>query len=187
MLLKFITLPLLELKFKKSLDKLSPILQHLPKKKRIHSVNVGRLLHKIGASDIGIYAGTLHDYLEKGGTIESISDHLEELKLSPQILHLIQSLSSDEKNTGLENEPLIHITKIIPNLPTDAKNLIILIKLSDRLDNLRKRLMIKGRVGNKYKCKSRDLVDYLTLQYDGDVKPMKKLLRKLWNPRLLGW
>lgn len=165
-----------------------PLLGTMPKHKRAHSRRVGRTLHQAGVPEHGVYAGLLHDYLERGGDLEHLSNHVYELGLPPSVMAVVQSLTSDEKHgsgagSDSGNEPLDHLSVVLAKLPTtrdgrDLGDLICLVKLADRIDNLEKRLLQSGKIGKSYRAKSIDLIDYLILQYRGARKPFKRLLRR---------
>lgn len=161
---------------------MQPLLKSMPKKKIKHSTNVGKTLHKSNVGKIGIYAGLLHDYLERGGSIETLTNHINDLGLPESIINIVQSLSSDEKNitndNSQQNEPLNHLKSVISNIADqDIINIIVLVKLSDRIDNLTKRKS-EGKIGNNYLRKSIELYNYLKSVYSGENKPFKKLSNK---------
>jgi len=62
----------------------------------------------------------------------------------------------------------------------DLKNIIILVKLCDRHDNLNKR-MKAGKLKEKYKKKSIELINWLLSQYSGKNKPISILISKFKN------
>lgn len=169
-----------ELNLDRAIQKIGPLLKTLPKRKRKHSHRVARTLHKVGVGKIGVYAGLLHDYLERGGDVETLSTHVGELGLPAEILVAVQSLSNDEKYAEAHpNQPLVHLQNVLGSISdVDLKNIVILIKLSDRLDNLKQRYR-RGKIGNNYRRKSAELVQWLAAQYVGKPGFMKKLLRRL--------
>lgn len=153
---------------------MDPLLQTLPKHKKQHSIRVAKTLKKAGANKESIYAAALHDYLERGGDIESLSNHIESLNLSSRIITIVQSLSQDESSTD-PNQPLSHLKSVLGTVQdADLKN--ILIKLSDRLDNLKCR---GHKASPKYKQKSIELTQFLIANYTGEDAPFKKLVKKL--------
>ncbi len=168
-----------ELKFGRATDLVRRLLGILPKHKQKHSIRVGKSLHKAGVGKVGIYAGLLHDYLERGGDIQTLTTHLGELNLPPQTLSIIKSLSSDEKFSGRENEPLHHLRQVFAAIrDQDLKNLICLIKIADRNDNLEKRIARAGKIGRNYKQKSLELYGFLRNYYTGEPKPFRKLTKR---------
>lgn len=166
-----------EVSISRAAGRMQPLLRTMPRSKRKHSKRVAHSLKKAGANETAIYAGLLHDYLERGGDVYSLHDHIDELGLPIKIISLVNVLSDDEKQSeDNSNQPLAHMQSILRDIADeDLKNMIILIKLSDRLDNLNKRVK-KGKLGKKYIIKSIELVDWLKGQYTGKNKPLKKLI-----------
>jgi hypothetical protein len=172
-----------ELKFGRLTKHVKPMLGVMPPAKQKHSLRVAKTLNSVGAGKVGIYAGAYHDYIERGGNVEDLTAHLDELGLSKEILTVVQSLSSDEKHAeGKGNQPLEHIKQVL-NAIQDQKtrDTIILVKIADRLDNLKKRIKTDGRIGRGYLNKSKQLLDYLQAMYTGKPKPFQKLLRKYYE------
>lgn len=167
-----------ELNINKAIRKMGPLLKTMPKKKQKHSKRVAKNLHKAGVGKSGVYAGLLHDYLERGGNILTLAQHINNLGLPQKIVNIVQNLSDDEKFADAHpNRPLAHLQEVLPAIDDDdIKNLVILAKLSDRLDNLKKRLR-KGKIGKNYRRKSADLVRWLVSQYTGESNPLSKLLK----------
>lgn len=165
-----------EVDVNKAINRVSPLLDVMPKHKRKHSKRVAKALHKAGVGKIGVYSGLLHDYLERGGSLFELMQHINELGLPQQIVNIVMSLSDDEDNAEiLPNQPLAHLQQTLGRIEDqDIKNIIILAKLSDRLDNLKKRAK-KGKIGKNYLSKSSDLIQWLSDQYTGKKKPFKKL------------
>ncbi len=168
-----------EVAFDKVLDKSHPLLRTMNRQKRRHSKNVAKMLHKVGASKTAVFSGALHDYLERGGNLETLSNHIDEFNLPRQVIDIVNSLSYDENNVGDENnQPLVHLQSVMSSLvDPDIKNMIVLVKLSDRIDNLKKRYNRKGKINNRYRQKSTELVQYLVSQYTGKQKYLNKLLK----------
>lgn len=166
-----------ELKFRKARRRMRPLLVTMPKSKQKHSVRVGRELHKAKAGKIATYAGLLHDYLERGGDPETLSQHIDELGLPQKIVDVVHSLSDDEKNVeSSTNQPLEHLKWILQAVTDpDLRNIIILSKMSDRVDNLRKRAR-RGKIGRRYAAKSEELMQYLASHYTGEERPFKRLM-----------
>lgn len=161
-----------EVNINRAISKISPLFNILPKNKRKHSKRVALQLNKIGIKKEGVYAGLLHDYLENGGSILELSDRLEEIGLPESVITIVRYLTHDDI------DPLDHIKSEFDKINNqDLKNLIILIKLSDRLDNLHKRSL--NRISDKYKRKSAKLVEYLVSQYTGNQKLLHKLLKQI--------
>ena len=167
-----------ELDLKRAIARMGPLLQIMPKAKIKHSKRVAKTLNKAKVGKIGVYAGLLHDYLERGGDLYTLSQHIDELELPPQIIKAVHALSDDEKNVdGQPNQPLAHLQAVLQGITDDdLRNIIILAKLSDRLDNLKKRTK-RGKVGSKYRAKSLDLIGWLRHNYTGKPKSLNKMLR----------
>ena len=167
--------PLLELRFRKATNKVSNLLDELPKKKQEHSIRVAKHLHEIGADDASIYAGLTHDYLERGGTPKYLAKQVKKKDLPDEVIPVVHGMSQEEE-IDAENEPLEHIKQTLATADDEHKNIIVVTKIADRIDNLRKRMAEDGKIGKKYLKKSVDLVQYLVSQYTGRNKLMKRLL-----------
>jgi hypothetical protein len=117
-----------------------------------------------------VMAALFHDFLERGG------DHsvLEKLGLPSGTIQVIDVLTSDKG----DEYPLEHLQKVLPTLDENLKNMVILIKLSDRIDNLSKRVDAGG-IGNNYMNKSNELVKWLFQQYTGDPSYLMILRKRL--------
>lgn len=172
-----------EVRFSKAYGKVQPLLSVMPAGKRKHSRRAAKELHKAGVGSKGIYSALLHDYLERGGDIETLASHIYDLGLPPDIISIVGSLSSDEKQEPTEgNEPLEHMRQVIGSIDdADLRNIMILVKMSDRIDNLRKRARKRGKIGKKYGKKSQELVNFLLSNYSGKRKHMRKLLNAYNN------
>ena len=167
---------MLESKVSKAIKRMKPILKELPKKKIKHSINVANELKDHNKT--AIYAALGHDYLERGGNLEELIDHLILNDIPLNVIRIIKALSQDD-HIDSENEPLTHISHELSQLHNDdIKNTIILIKLSDRLDNIKKKLRT-GKLTKKYIKKSINLCDFLSNEYTGSDAIFYKLIRKL--------
>lgn len=166
-----------EFNWGKAKKRVDPLLSVLPKHKQKHSKRVGKSLEKAGAGKVATYAGLLHDYLERGGDIETLSDHIDELGLPKRIVLAVQALSQDESvDAGAANQPLMHLKQVLGKIKNeDLRNIVILAKLADRIDNLRRRL---PAIPKQYRKKSEELIEYLIEKYTGKGKPLRKLIRK---------
>lgn len=169
-----------ELNLHRAIARMEPLLQTMPKAKIKHSKRVAKTLNKAKAGKIGVYAGLLHDYLERGGDLSTLSQHIDELKLPSEIIKAVHALSDDEKSAEANgNQPLIHLQSILQSVEDEElRNIIILAKLSDRLDNLDKRAK-RGKIGVRYQKKSLELIDWLRSNYTGKPKPMKKMIQDI--------
>jgi hypothetical protein len=144
---------LLELYMPGAVGTMRPILKAMPKRKRLHSIRVASAVNN--THDDHVWAALVHDYLERGGKLRKLAKHAAEMGLSDRVIRIAQALQID-KNEG-DNAVLDHLQRVIP----------LLIKLSDRIDNLRKRLFRYGRVGKNYWRKSDEILQYLRSVYDG--------------------
>lgn len=154
----------------------------MPKRKRNHSERVTQGVHSLFTTrdaplDMNqwttVTAALFHDYLERGG------DHtvLTKLGVTPETIQVINALTSDKN----DNDPLEHLQGVLPTLDSNLKNMVILIKLSDRLDNLSQRAD-RGGIGRQYMNKSNELVKWLFQQYTGNpfyIMILRNRLREL--------
>lgn len=137
--------------------------QVLPKSKLKHSKRVANKLWHM--PKVVKDAALFHDYLERGGTVESISPLLHK-----DSIKLIKLLTNEN---GLS--PIKHIKNILSDVNDDTlKEFLILIKIADRKDNYTKRIKNKT-ITKKYKKKTKELLSFLLSQYKGDVKNIKLL------------
>lgn len=169
-----------ELKYGKAFSKVRPHLKKMPTHKRKHSKRVGRELHKAGLGHKSVYSGILHDFIERGGSIDKLHQLVGNLGLPAEVTTIVKSLSSDEKQDtkSNDNEPLEHIRSVLNTIKDeDIRNIIILVKIADRVDNLRKRLRKKGKIGRRYRQKSRDLMSFLSNNYTGKKKYFNNLMQ----------
>lgn len=171
---------IIELDLKRAIARMEPLLQIMPKAKIKHSKRVAKELNKAKVGKVGVYTGLLHDYLERGGDLYTLSQHIDELKLPPQIIKAVHTLNDDEKNIEAQpNQPLVHLQAVLQGITDDdLRNIVILAKLSDRLDNLKKRDK-RGKIGAKYRAKSIDLIDWLRHNYTGKSKPLHIMLKAI--------
>jgi (p)ppGpp synthase/HD superfamily hydrolase len=177
MRLKIIT----ELNLLKAAEKVRPLLSTMSKSKIKHSKRVAKSLSKAGAGKISVYAGLLHDYLERGGDVYALSQHIDEIGLPREIVDVVRALSNDEKDVNIDsyNKPLEHLKSVLNSVEDEElRNIIILAKLSDRLDNLIKRSK-RGKIGRRYRDRSFELIEWLQDNYTGKKKPIKRLLNAI--------
>lgn len=147
----------------------------MPKSKQKHSVRVTRQVHDLfGGNPLdpdqwtAVNAAIFHDFLERGG------DHsvLQKLGLQPQTIQAIEALTSDKN----DSDPLEHLQSILPRLDEKLRNIVILIKISDRIDNLSSR---SPNVGRNYLARSSVLVNWLFKQYTGNPEYLFILRKRL--------
>jgi (p)ppGpp synthase/HD superfamily hydrolase len=160
---------------------MQPLLQTIPKGKIKHSKRVAKSLHKAGVGKVGVYAGLLHDYFERGGDVHTLSQHIDELNLPQRIINVVHALSNDEQAEESSNQPLTHLKAVLQGVEDEGlRNIIILAKLSDRLDNLAKRAR-RGKISKKYRLKSLELVNWLRYNYTGEEEPIRNLLQEIFE------
>lgn len=173
-----------ELRFSKARRKVANLLGELPKKKQKHSIRVAKHLHSIGADDASVYAGLTHDYLERGGDAKTLAKHVDKKDLPDEVVPVVHGLSQDEE-IDADNEPLEHIRQTLATTDDEEqRNIIIITKIADRIDNLRKRLRKDGKIGRKYMSKSLELAEFLVKSFTGRPKLMRRLLRdfsEIWE------
>jgi len=185
--------------FRYHADRAEPLLATMPRRKRRHSKRVGKDLDKSGAGDEGVYAGLLHDYLERGGDLETLQQHIDDLGLPPKVVRIILALTADdiEPDEGEANQVLAHLKSELPKLDQDIRNIAVLAKMADRLDNMRGKARRKKtrpkknrqkKVPSHYRRKSIDIIRYLASHYSGDPEPFNyfvKEIQKLIKPKAL--
>ncbi len=137
----------------------------LPNKKLKHSKRVGELT-KLIKDDVDIYsAAVYHDFLERGGEFTD----MEEI-LSPYALELVQILTNDT------DEDTLHKLKFaLSGKPQKFINDILIIKLCDRCDNLKKR-EFKNILNKSYIKKSAELIQWIWDSYKGDKTKIKMFI-----------
>ena len=167
---------LLELYMPDAVDAMKPLLKGMPKRKRKHSIRVAS--HVNGTHDDHVWAALVHDYLERGGKLHKLAKHAAEVGLSDRVVRIATALHMGKDEEG-ENAVLEHLQRVIPLLDQDDVNAVALIKLADRIDNLRKRLFLRGKVGRNYWQKSEDLIRYLKSVYDGPTEWFASLEREV--------
>lgn len=132
----------------------------MPRGKIAHSKRVMQAVRGSGAGRDAAMAAAFHDYLERGGDIEAAKGKFQ---LSPMTTNVILHLSDPEKTENendTNNAPLAHIQSILGsgNIPIEERQIVAIIKIADRLDNL----MRRGKSPSKgYIQKSQELLSYL--------------------------
>tara|TARA_R110002110_G_scaffold216249_1_gene430261 strand:- start:211 stop:927 length:717 start_codon:yes stop_codon:yes gene_type:complete len=157
-------------------------------KKYAHSVRVAAMTTELPSSTKDMILGALfHDYVERipGCVDDPKHPCLGDLPISDLSKKYISALSSAEKNKKDKkvNQPLEHIKAELEKVSDDKtlKNTLILIKISDRMDNLRSRSK-SGGVSKSYLRKSIDLIADLKKLYTaegGDAQNIEILLAAL--------
>ena len=141
-----------------------------------HSCKVAEIVKLFTDSEDLYQAALYHDYIERGGKKEELL-HL----ISPYATELVMHLTKTEDLAAQvedDNETLAILRLAIENLPESVRNDIVVIKVADRADNLRKREK-KGELSKGYIKKSAELVEYLFNSYTGaNKKAFKKFIKK---------
>jgi (p)ppGpp synthase/HD superfamily hydrolase len=163
---------------KKTVNTFKAALSFMPPKKVDHSLRVGRTVSKAGLDDDAVHAAILHDYIERGGDL----NQLQNLGISNKTMRIIQMLSVDEKTPGLDDNEVVyqHMLHALDDLDTDleSKNIAIVVKASDRLDNLGKRVLA-NKLTPAYYMASRRLFDLLFSRYTGNRDVLAHIKKKL--------
>jgi len=163
---------------RKRLGTLDSAISFMPKRKVSHSFRVGATVAKAGLPRKFVDAAVLHDYLERGGDPALIA----KLGLSKRAVQIINLLSIDEKIPGMDDNSIVyhHVQTMLQDQELDrkTKNIAIVIKCSDRLDNITKRVKIR-RLTRDYWDKSMRLLQLLISSYNGKPKWLKYILKKL--------
>jgi hypothetical protein len=117
----------------------------------------------------------LHDYAERGGNLSNVHH-----QLGPHGMSVVNAVSSDKQRIVTGNGPLEHMKRVLnhPAMTTKLKNDVVLLKTSDRLDNLQRR-HANGGIGKGYASKSKELIKHLFHHYSGDPSHLHPLRKKL--------
>jgi (p)ppGpp synthase/HD superfamily hydrolase len=146
----------------------------MPKGKLKHSIRVSDRLVDLDVDKDVILGALFHDYIERGGDVDDLS-------ISEDTKDIVRFLSSfDDTFASSDNEPLEHLIHVFGRIDNqELKNQLVMIKLSDRVDNLNRR----GKsVSKGYLKKSIALLKFLMSNYTGSVdlgKLLMALNRKL--------
>jgi len=144
---------------------LNHIKSSLSSNKFKHSKRVGGLTKQI-KDDKDIYsAAVYHDFLERGGVETEILPIL-----STYALELVKALSSETND-----DVLINLKNVLSGKSKVFINDILIIKLCDRSDNLKKRAK-KDILGKGYVRKSAELIQWIWNNYTGDKLKMKQFV-----------
>lgn len=163
-------------------SKLRSALSFMPSRKVDHSMRVGATAAKAGLGEEEVEAAVLHDYIERGGDLSVLVDKLH---VKPRTIAIIKMLSIDEKSPGMDDTKEVqhHIEQMLADSKLDQhdKNVAIIIKCADRIDNVKKRIK-KGKLTPEYRAASLRLFQTLLQAYTGPdvhVKHIKLMLNKL--------
>lgn len=163
---------------KKTVKSFRNAMSFMPNHKVKHSLRVGTTVSKAGLDDDAVHAAILHDYIERGGDVSK----LQELGISNQAMRIIQMLSVEDKTLGIEDNEQVyhHMLKILDDLSIDldTKNIAIIVKASDRLDNIGKRIKTNS-LSPAYYMASRRLFDLLFSRYTGNRDVLAHVKNKL--------
>lgn len=145
----------------------------LKDKKISHTANVESMLRNITADQDIITAGLYHDHLEEGFPKKELKK-----KVSGKCYAIIKAVT--RKNS---DDVLQHLKKKIQKLKArnqqDIIDGVVMVKIADRADNLKRRL-VAGDLTDKYIQKSKALIDYLLLCYKGKDNIHNLITDELW-------
>ncbi len=144
-----------------------PIKKVLSKSKLKHSKRVANNTTKMVHSEDVYNAGLYHDFLEKGGDVIVLKNIVNEYTYD-----LIIALSHDEDGSVLKT-----IKKNLLGKDIQFINDIVVIKLCDRADNLKRRLK-ENNLSKDYVKKSVKLIQHLYDIYQGDKTTITKFINK---------
>lgn len=143
----------------KSVKKVMPI------KKFKHSKRVAELT-KLLKNNVDVYsAAVYHDFLERGGSKKDMKKIL-----SPYAFELVKVLTNENKEDTLNK-----FKKMFGYTGGEFLNDIIIIKLCDRTDNLKKR-SIKNTLDKEYIKSSVELIQWMWDKYKGDKSKIKNFI-----------
>ena len=162
-----------------SITKMLKKLKIMPVGKQRHSMRVSSNLVDLGVVDRDVVLGALfHDYIERGGDIDS-------LDISTTSKDMIKFLSVfDNQTSDTDNAPLEHLVSVFGNISNESlKNQLVMIKVSDRIDNLKRR---EKSVSKRYLNKSIDMIKFLMGNYTGsvDLKSLLMILHKKLHKKI---
>ncbi len=150
----------------------------MPGKKVKHSLRVGATAAKAGLAPEDVEAAIMHDYIERGGDLGV----LQNLQLSPRAMRVIQMLSISEKTPGMDdtNEVQHHVEQMLHDrtIPQHEKDVAIIVKCSDRIDNLSKRIKAR-KLNPNYKAASIKLLNTLLGNFKGDPELARHIQKKV--------
>lgn len=160
------------------LKKLRGSLAFMPKDKIKHSFRVGSNAAQSGLNKEHVTVAILHDYIERGGDLTLLKD----LDLTPHAIQIIKMLSIEEKTPGADDNEIVyeHIKEMLNDkeIDDDTKDIAIIIKCSDRLDNLRKRIR-RGYLDQHYMNASFKLLNLLISNYKGNRGTLNHIHQKM--------
>jgi (p)ppGpp synthase/HD superfamily hydrolase len=140
--------------------------QHMKARKVKHSCKVAELTKELTDDEDVYYAALYHDYLERGGSYEELGK-----VISKKAYSLVLALTKDgvdTLDTETDNVTLAAIKAKFHRYDAESRNALVIIKLCDRVDNLKKRRK-RDELSKKYIRKSVELVEFLCGEYTGDT------------------
>lgn len=137
----------------------------MPSKKFKHSKRVGELTKLIKDDETVYSAAIYHDFLERGGDIEDMT-----LILEPHALELVKSLTNYDNE-----EPIKKLKEGIIGKDNNFINDFLIVKLCDRTDNLKKRIM-ENKLKKDYLKKSVEIIQFIIDNYKGDISKIKQFV-----------
>ncbi len=137
----------------------------LPTKKLEHSKRVADLTKLIKDND-DIYAAAIyHDFLERGGKEQDMREIL-----SPYALQLVHILTNDT-----DEDTLYKLKSVLSGKSQKMIDDILIIKLCDRCDNLKRRVF-KNDLSKNYTKKSAELIQWIWNSYKGDKTKIEEFI-----------
>lgn len=140
------------------------LMTKMTKNKQAHSFRVAKRAVKISRDITLMVTALLHDLQEQKPNLYK----KKKAELPKAMQKMVDALSVP-KAAGLssikgENVPLKHLQDVFPLLTQEQRNALIIIKLCDRLDNLKKRIREK-KLSKKYRHKSKELFKFLAQEF----------------------
>jgi (p)ppGpp synthase/HD superfamily hydrolase len=163
---------------KKKLKQFRNVLSFMPQHKVDHSLRVGATAAKSGLNQEEVLVAILHDYIERGGELSELNN----LGVSPRTIKIMKMLSIGEKTPGADDTTEVqhHIEEMLNDNSIDEhdKNVAIIVKCADRIDNLKKRIK-KRKLSNGYAAASTKLLNTLLASYTGDPELLLHIKNKI--------
>jgi len=142
-----------------------PVKDVMPAKKFKHSKRVGELT-KLIKDDEDVYSAAIyHDFLERGDDLEDMG-----LILKPHALELVEALTNYDNE-----EPIKKLREGIIGRDNNFINDFLIVKLCDRTDNLKKRIM-ENKLKKDYLKKSVEIIQFIVDNYKGDLSKIKQFV-----------
>jgi ArsR family metal-binding transcriptional regulator len=87
---------------------------------------------------------------------------MNKIGVSDKVVRVVSALSMKSGSV------LDHLKEVIPSLSEEEANSVMIIKMSDRIDNLETRIQ-NNRLNDKYREKSMNLLRYIKDNYTGPM------------------